>query len=59
MSPYADPRPAARYQAVTPTSFRQALGAREAGVGEVRVVPTGSRVLRQVRTQVLRLAVAD
>jgi hypothetical protein len=58
MSPYLDPRPAARYQAVTPTSFRQAMGARGAGAGEVRVAPSGSRVLRHVRTQVLRLAIA-
>jgi hypothetical protein len=55
MSPTHDPRPASRYQAVTPTTFRDHMGTREAGADAPRVPSPGSRVLRLVPAQVVRI----
>jgi hypothetical protein len=51
-----DSRPASRYEAVTPTTFRQALDAREPAVAAQPVVASGARLLRRVRTQLVYLA---
>jgi hypothetical protein len=56
MSLTHDPRPASRYQAVTPSAFREALGAREPGSGPQRVALPPARVLRRVRAQLVHLA---
>lgn len=51
-----DSRPASRYQAVTPTTFQQALVAREPGIAAQPVVASGARVLNRVRAQLVHLA---
>ncbi len=56
MNPTHDPRPAARYQAVTSSTLDRAPDAREPATGALPVAASGARVLRRVRTQVIRLA---
>lgn len=56
MSITHDPRPASRYQAVTSSTFREAIGARESGADPQPIAAPGARVLRRVRTQLVRLA---
>ena len=50
-----DPRPAARYQAVTPSSYSQNLGSHERPAAREPVAASGSRVLRHVPTRLMRL----
>ena len=56
MTLFHDPRPASRYQAVTQSAFRAAMGTREPRVGAPPVIAPRTRVLRHVRTQLVHLA---
>ncbi len=51
-----DPRPASRYQAVTQSVFRQAIGTQGPRVSALPVAASKARVLRRVRTQLVHLA---
>ena len=51
-----DPRPASRYQAVTQSAFRHAIGFHGPRVAALPVVASKARVLRRVRTQLVHLA---
>jgi hypothetical protein len=55
MSFSPDPRPASRYQAVTLDVFSQAIRAPEALPSTVRAHGGGTRVLRLMPAQVVRL----
>jgi hypothetical protein len=55
MTPFDDPRPASRYQAVTQSVLRQTMGTGEPRVGAQPVVAPRTRVLHHVRMQRMRL----
>jgi hypothetical protein len=50
-----DPRPASRYQAVTPSAYREATTSIERPAAAMRIPGAGSRVLRSVPAQVVRI----
>ena len=56
MGPTHDPRPASRYQAVSPSMFRDRLVSRERTADAPCVASTGARLLRVVPAQVVRIA---
>ncbi len=55
MNPSHDPRPASRYQAVTPTAYRQATAEPGPFPIATRTGPSSDRVLRHVQARVVRL----
>ncbi len=57
MSPALDPRPASRYQAVTLSEYRDRLEVRGTAAPVSTPGAPRARILRQVATQVFRLAI--
>jgi hypothetical protein len=53
-----DPRPASRYQAVTPSAYREVTSSPERVAATVRMAASGARVLRTVPAQAFRIEAA-
>jgi hypothetical protein len=58
MSPAHDPRPASRYQAVTPSGFRDLIGSFDLTADPRHAPVRSGRVLRRIPARLLRLAPA-